>query len=176
MTPTILTDISYLIERKQQAVEFCNANGKNSSAILAEITLLRQIEAIMTDYIDEIFHLQKQVAELQKQANTARKYSLIVAALQAAKKDALYWKSYDYAAALINILERPKLILATWKETNETARSYIPVAEDLENKLDYYDINARVQYESFCNSVGLNPTKRLAIWQAKTDERGKNRN
>lgn len=176
MIPQAVQDISYFIGRKQQRVAALQSQGKDTSALQAEIVTLENIAAVTEDCFAELYQLQRQVAELQSQLKKKAKYNLIAAAVRAARQEALHFNQWDYAAALWEIEEHPKVILTSWKETAESILAALPVAEELEQKLDYYNIEARCKYEAFCKSNGLNPTKRLTIWKSKTDNKNKNKN
>lgn len=176
MIPQAVQDISYFIGRKQQRVATLQSQGKDTSALQAEIAALENIAAVTEDCFSDLYQLQRQVAELQSQLRKKEKYNLIAAAVRAARQEALHFNQWDFAAALWRIEEQPKVILSSWKETAESILAALPVAEDLEAKLDYYNIEARCRYEAFCKSNGLNPTKRLAIWKNKTNNRNKSKN
>lgn len=172
MTPPVISDLSYFIDRKRKTVERMTAEGKDTSALEREIQTLEGFSEMLKNYIIENTKLGNTLAELERENKELLRYREVAIGVSAARKWAV--ATGKSSAKIFQMLEEnPSHFEDLFEDLKAYNSDYLFFIEQFETTKDYYNEENRNIYGRLCEKGGFEVNRRLANWKTDCDRRRK---
>lgn len=170
MKPTVLSDIEYLIQQKQQKALFLEQNGKNSSSVQYEIQILQGFLTSFENLFSDFFRLQFANQRIEKDYKWNKKGYKIVSGLIAARKWAVLTRQ-PFAYILQEIEAQPERSIERYRDLQNWYREGDRELRQFEQWYSPFVGDNAKTYKELCELNGFDYEKRLKVWKAKTVKR-----
>ncbi len=170
MKPTVLSDIEYLIQQKQQKALFLEQNGKNSSSVQYEIQILQGFLSSFENLFSDFFRLQFANQRIEKDYKWNKKGYKIVSGLIAARKWAVLTHQ-PFAYILQEIEAQPERSIERYRDLQNWYREGDRELRQFEQWYSPFVGDNAKTYKELCELNGFDYEKRLKVWKAKTVKR-----
>lgn len=168
---TLLNDLQYIIDKKSRYMRYCKDEGKDCKALEIEFTTLINTKEQLEELTIKQYEIKRELDEAAATIKRAEQALLIAEAVQSEYNSAIRWHSPEYAAKLLGIMTTPKVFINQWKQEVEVIEITNRFAEAIEDRLNYFDDAQRKNYKQWCESSGIDYSKRERIWKEKTAKR-----
>lgn len=170
MKPPILTDLEYLLNRKEKQIELMKQQGKNTLGLEYEVKFLQHLAAKIEDLICEHVRQMREFARIEKDYKWNKKGYKIVSGLIAARKWAVLTQQ-PFAHILQEIEEYPERSIERYRDLLNWYREGDRELKQFEEWYSPFVGDYAETYKGLCEINGFDYSKRLKVWKAKTQKR-----